>query len=166
MAWQRSLRGHRPLQDKWRAEGCAAIRSPDGAFLKFAAGMFKARAAKGQGGRLRASLGEAGQEQSPIGLLFQFNLEAWIRLDVVNDLVIADHKIGDRDATPVSAELAQLIKVERDELLNLEHVDPVGQAGVVREAFRDGQTPLPGRKPSLRLSRQRSITASPGDVVT
>lgn len=37
------------FQDKWRAEGCAVIRSPDGAFLKFAEGMFKARAAKGQG---------------------------------------------------------------------------------------------------------------------
>ena len=36
------------FQDKWRAEGCAAIRSPDGAFLKFAEGMFKARAEKGR----------------------------------------------------------------------------------------------------------------------
>ena len=36
------------FQDKWRAEGCAAIRSPDGAFLKLAEGMFKARAAKGR----------------------------------------------------------------------------------------------------------------------
>jgi hypothetical protein len=36
------------FQDKWRAEGCAALRSPDGAFLKFAEGMFKARAAKGR----------------------------------------------------------------------------------------------------------------------
>lgn len=36
------------FQDKWRAEGCTAIRSPDGAFLKFAEGMFKARAAKGR----------------------------------------------------------------------------------------------------------------------
>ena len=31
------------FQDKWRAEGHAVIRSPDGAFLKFAEGMFKAR---------------------------------------------------------------------------------------------------------------------------
>jgi hypothetical protein len=44
--------GHDPyevigrFQDKWRAEGCAVIRSPDGAFLKFAEGMFNARAAK------------------------------------------------------------------------------------------------------------------------
>lgn len=36
------------FQDKWRAEGCAVIRSPDGAFLKFAEGMFKARVAKGR----------------------------------------------------------------------------------------------------------------------
>ena len=36
------------FQDKWRAEGCAALRSPDGAFLKFAEGMFKARAEKGR----------------------------------------------------------------------------------------------------------------------
>jgi hypothetical protein len=36
------------FQEKWRAEGCIAIRSPDGAFLKFAEGMFKARAAKGR----------------------------------------------------------------------------------------------------------------------
>ena len=34
------------FQDKWRAEGCAVIRSPDGAFLKFAEGMFRARARK------------------------------------------------------------------------------------------------------------------------
>jgi hypothetical protein len=34
------------FQDKWRAEGCAVIRSPDGAFLKFAEGMFRARAGK------------------------------------------------------------------------------------------------------------------------
>ena len=42
--------GHDPyavinsFQDKWRTEGCATIRSPDGAFLKFAEGMFKSRA--------------------------------------------------------------------------------------------------------------------------
>ncbi len=36
------------FQDKWRAEGCAVIRTPDGAFLKFAEGMFKARARKGR----------------------------------------------------------------------------------------------------------------------
>lgn len=34
------------FQDKWRAEGCAVIRSPDGAFLKFAERMFEARARK------------------------------------------------------------------------------------------------------------------------
>ncbi len=32
-------------------------------------------------------------------LLFEFNFEAWVRLDVVNDLVIASNKIGDRDPT-------------------------------------------------------------------
>ena len=36
--------GH--FQDKWRVGGCKALRSPDGAFLKFAEGMFKARATK------------------------------------------------------------------------------------------------------------------------
>jgi len=36
------------FQDKWRAEGCLVIRSPDGAFLKFAEGMFKSRARKGR----------------------------------------------------------------------------------------------------------------------
>ena len=36
------------FQDKWRDAGCATIRSPDGAFLKFAEGMFKARAKKGR----------------------------------------------------------------------------------------------------------------------
>ena len=35
------------FQDKWRDAGCAVIRSPDSAFLKFAEGMFKARAKKG-----------------------------------------------------------------------------------------------------------------------
>lgn len=32
------------FQDKWRAEGCTIIRKPDAAFLKFAEGMFRARA--------------------------------------------------------------------------------------------------------------------------
>ncbi len=36
------------FQDKWRAGGCAIIRRPDAAFLKFAEGMFRARAAKGR----------------------------------------------------------------------------------------------------------------------
>ncbi len=36
------------FQDKWRNEGCVVICSPDGAFLKFAEGMFKARARKGR----------------------------------------------------------------------------------------------------------------------
>jgi hypothetical protein len=36
------------FQDKWRAEGCHVIRSADGAFLKFAEGMFKARARNGR----------------------------------------------------------------------------------------------------------------------
>jgi hypothetical protein len=36
------------FQDKWRADGFTVIRSPDGAFLKFAEGMFKARAKKGR----------------------------------------------------------------------------------------------------------------------
>ena len=50
--------------------------------------------------------------------LFEFNLEAWIRFDVVDDFVIAGHKFGDRDPTSVSAEFPQLIKVERNELLD------------------------------------------------
>ena len=36
------------FQDKWRAGGCLVIRSPDGAFLKFAEGMFKSRARNGR----------------------------------------------------------------------------------------------------------------------
>jgi hypothetical protein len=36
------------FQDKWRDGGHAIIRKPDAAFLKFAEGMFKARAAKGR----------------------------------------------------------------------------------------------------------------------
>ena len=31
------------FQDKWRAEGCAVIRKPDAAFLKFAEGMMRSR---------------------------------------------------------------------------------------------------------------------------
>jgi Initiator Replication protein len=44
--------GHDPydvinrFQEAWRAKGCELIKSPDGAFLKFAEGMFNARAAK------------------------------------------------------------------------------------------------------------------------
>ena len=50
--FRRKWPGHDPyevigrFQDKWRADGCAAIRSPDGAFLKFAERMFEARARK------------------------------------------------------------------------------------------------------------------------
>lgn len=35
------------FQDKWRAGGCAIIRKPDAAFLKFAEGMFASRARRG-----------------------------------------------------------------------------------------------------------------------
>jgi hypothetical protein len=50
--------GHDPydvidrFQDKWRGEGCAVIRKPDGAFLKFAEGMFKSRATRPRKGSL------------------------------------------------------------------------------------------------------------------
>ncbi len=102
--------------------------------------------------------------------MLEFNFEAWVRLDVVNDLVITSHKIGDRDPTSIGAELAQLIEIERNKLLNFEDIDPVRQAGIAREALGYGKTALPGyedrAKTSLRLSRQRSTTASPGDVVT
>lgn len=37
------------FQGKWRDEGCAVIRSPDGAFLKFAEGMFNSRKRRGRG---------------------------------------------------------------------------------------------------------------------
>jgi hypothetical protein len=52
--FRRKWPGHDPyevigrFQDKWRDAGCAVIRSPDGAFLKFSEGMFKARAHKGR----------------------------------------------------------------------------------------------------------------------
>ncbi|WP_018264088.1 replication initiation protein [Methylobacterium sp. WSM2598] len=36
------------FQDKWRAEGCAVIRKPDAAFLKFAEGMFASRVRRGR----------------------------------------------------------------------------------------------------------------------
>jgi hypothetical protein len=42
------------FQDKWRAEGCAVIRKPDAAFLKFAEGMFKSRAARPRTARMAA----------------------------------------------------------------------------------------------------------------
>ncbi|MGO9005298.1 MAG: replication initiation protein [Beijerinckiaceae bacterium] len=53
-AFRRKWPGNDPYEvigrfhDKWRAEGCAVLRKPDGAFLKFAEGMFKARAQKGR----------------------------------------------------------------------------------------------------------------------
>ena len=40
---------------------------------------------------------------TPNRSLFEFNPEAWVRLDVINDLVIASHKIGDGDPTSVGA---------------------------------------------------------------
>jgi Initiator Replication protein len=42
------------FQDKWRAGGCAIIRKPDAAFLKFAEGMFKARFARSRTARIAA----------------------------------------------------------------------------------------------------------------
>ena len=74
----------------------------------------------------------------------KFDLEAWIRLDVVNDLVIASYKIGNGDSASARTEFPQLIKVERNELLYLEHVNAVSEAGVVRKAFGDVQAALPG----------------------
>jgi hypothetical protein len=59
-AFRRTWPGHDPyevigfFQDKWRAGGCAIIRKPDAAFLKFAENMFKARTARGKG-RLNGS---------------------------------------------------------------------------------------------------------------
>jgi len=77
-------------------------------------------------------------------LLFEFDLEARISLDVVDDLVIAGHEFRDRDAAALGAEFPQLIEIEGNELLNLKHVDPVCQVGVDRQPFGDGQTALPG----------------------
>ena len=74
----------------------------------------------------------------------KLDFEAWIRLDVVDDLVIASYKIGDGNSASIGTEGPQLIKVERNELLYLEHVDAVSEAGVVREAFGDVQAALPG----------------------
>ena len=106
----------------------------------------------------RSALGLEGAVGRPLTsnqLLFELNLEAWIRLDVFIDLVIASHKIGDGDPTSVSAEVPQFIKVERNELLNLENINPVRQARVLRETFSDGQAALPrddiGRKPSFEI---------------
>jgi hypothetical protein len=88
---------------------------------------------------------ERERESHPsVQLRSKFDLEAWIRLDVVNDLVIASYKIGDGDAASVGNEFPQLIKVERNELFNLEHIDPVRQASVAGKAFRDGHAALPG----------------------
>jgi hypothetical protein len=48
--------GHDPykaiycFQDHWRGKGCEVMRSLDSAFLKFAEGMFNARAAKSRRG--------------------------------------------------------------------------------------------------------------------
>jgi hypothetical protein len=46
------------FHDKWRAEGHTVIRSPDGAFLKFAEGMFKTRAAA-KGRKANAGAGQS-----------------------------------------------------------------------------------------------------------
>jgi len=43
---------------------------------------------------------------------------------------------------PVRCELAQLVEIQRDELLDLEDVDPVTQTHVVRQRFRDGEAAL------------------------
>ena len=61
-------------------------------------------------------------ETSEHRLLFEFDLEARIGLDVVDDLVIPGHEFGDRDAATLGTELPQLIQVERNELLNLENI--------------------------------------------
>src|SRR5271170_4797949 len=82
---------------------------------------------------------------TPAGaLLFEFDLQTRIGLYVVDNLVVASHKIGDRDTTALGAELTQLVEIERNELLNLENVDPVRQASIIRQALRDGKAALPG----------------------
>jgi hypothetical protein len=66
----------------------------------------------------------------------EFDLEAWIGLDVVDDLVVAGYKLGDSDPPAFGSELAQLIEIEGDELLNLEDVDPVGQVRIPTQSGR------------------------------
>jgi hypothetical protein len=116
------------------ADNSGGLRGPRGK------GPCRLNAARRSFGRL-----ERGRERHPSDQLrSKFDLEAWIRLDVVNDLVIASYKIGDGDAASVGTEFPQLIKVERNELLYLEHVDAVSEAGVVRKAVGDVQAALPG----------------------
>lgn len=76
------------------------------------------------------------------GSLPEFNFQAGVRLNVVNNIVIAVHQIGHRNPPAVGGELVKFVQVERDKLLNLENVDPVAQAGIVRQAFSNGQTAL------------------------
>jgi hypothetical protein len=77
-------------------------------------------------------------------LLLEFDLQARISLYVVDNLVVASHKIGDSDAAAFGTEFPDLVEIERNELLDLKDVDPVGQACIVRQAFGDGQAALPG----------------------
>ena len=76
--------------------------------------------------------------------MLEFNFEAWVRLDVINDLVITSHKIGNHDPTSIGTEIPQLIEIERNKLLNFKDIDPVRQAGIAREAFGYDKTALPG----------------------
>ena len=56
--------------------------------------------------------------------------------------MVASHEIRQRHPVPVRCELAQLVEIQRDELLDLEDVDPVTQTHVVRQRFRDGEAAL------------------------
>lgn len=46
--------GSQHWQDMWSKDCCNILRKPDGAFLKFAEGMFKGRAARGRPRRVAA----------------------------------------------------------------------------------------------------------------
>jgi len=93
------------------------------------------------------------------------NLQAGIGLNIVNNCVVTFNHFLDGSSTAGCFELTQLIKVERDELFNLEDIQAISDAGVRRESLRNSQAFLEGddyrSKPRIQI-----FLAAPNDCFT
>lgn len=73
--------------------------------------------------------------------LFDYGLNSilrlWIGLDVVNNLIIACHKIRDRDPTSVGTELAQLNRAHVSMMSPVHMIAPAGKIREIRHALVD-----------------------------
>jgi hypothetical protein len=73
-------------------------------------------------------------------LRLEFDLQARIGLDYFYDFVVARHEVSEGDFASLRGESVDLVKVECDELFDLEDIDAICQAQIFCQSFSDGQT--------------------------